>query len=322
MTSDRPERFDRYMARCLYGAEGFYATNGTAGRSRGDFITSPEVGPLFGTVLANAIDAWWDALGQPEPFTVYDVGCGPGTLFKAIRSARPDRPWTLIGVDTVASTGADIDELPDDLSGSVIIANELLDNLPFRVLVGDANGTAEVFVTGDPPVESLVAVDGVRPVDVGTRVPQLDVANQWVTSVLERRPAVVCLFDYGTATTGELADRGGWLRTYRNHQRGSDPYAAPGSCDITTDIAWDQLPTPDTLERQADFLRRWSIEELVEEGREHWREHASRPDLTAIRMRSRISESEALLDPDGLGNWWTATWVDDPINDTTGFRVA
>ena len=321
MTTGEPERFDRYMARCLYGPDGFYATSGIAGRSRGDFITSPEVGPLFGAVLANAIDGWWDALGQPEPFTVYDVGCGPGTLFKAIRSARPDRPWNLIGVDTVASPGADIGELSDDLSGSVVIANELLDNLPFRVLVGDADGTAEVFVTGDPPAESLVPVDGVRTVGAGTRVPQLDAANQWVTSVLERSPAVVCLFDYGTATTGELAARGGWLRTYRNHQRGSDPYVAPGSCDITTDIAWDQLPTPDTLEHQADFLRRWGIDELVEEGREYWREHASRPDLTAIRMRSRVSESEALLDPDGLGNWWTASWVDDAINDTTGFLV-
>ena len=38
--------------------EGFYATGGQAGR-RGDFITAPEVGPLFGAVVSNAIDHWW-----------------------------------------------------------------------------------------------------------------------------------------------------------------------------------------------------------------------------------------------------------------------
>ena len=48
------ERFDRYMERCLYGPDGFYATDGSAGRRGGDFITCPEVGPLFGAVLAPA----------------------------------------------------------------------------------------------------------------------------------------------------------------------------------------------------------------------------------------------------------------------------
>ena len=44
-------RFDEFMRIALYGSHGFYTTGGQAGR-RGDFITSPEVGPLFGAVLA------------------------------------------------------------------------------------------------------------------------------------------------------------------------------------------------------------------------------------------------------------------------------
>ncbi len=302
------------MDRCLYGPDGFYATSGTAGRSGGDFITSPEVGPLFGAVLANAIDGWWERLGRPDPLVVYDVGCGPGKLLKSIALARPDRPWELVGVDTVASPGASIAELPDDLTGAVVIANELLDNMAFRVIADDGDQTFEVFVDGDPPAERLVPAESALSLPAGTRAPLLDAANRWLTSVRDRNPAVVCLFDYGAATTEQLATRGGWLRTYRAHERGSDPLHQPGAWDITTDVAWDQLPTPDRLEHQREFLRRHGIDELVDEGREHWRAHAARPDLTAIRMRSRISEAEALLDAEGLGEWWVATWLNDSFD--------
>ena len=56
---------------------------GPAGR-RGDFLTSPEVGPLFGAVLARALDAWWDELGRPDPFMVVEAGAGPGTLARSV----------------------------------------------------------------------------------------------------------------------------------------------------------------------------------------------------------------------------------------------
>ena len=48
------ERFDDYVDRCLYDPDhGFYASGrGSAGGHRGDFVTSPEVGPLFADVLS------------------------------------------------------------------------------------------------------------------------------------------------------------------------------------------------------------------------------------------------------------------------------
>ena len=53
------------MALALYHPEhGFYATGGQAGR-RGDFLTSPEVGPLFGAVVARALDGWWAERASP-----------------------------------------------------------------------------------------------------------------------------------------------------------------------------------------------------------------------------------------------------------------
>ncbi len=299
-------RFDEYMERCLYDPEGgFYASaRGIAGR-RGDFITSPEVGPLFGAVLARALDQWWDELGRPDPFPVIDLGTGPGTLLRSLTLAAPrcSKAWELIGVDRANNI-----TLPPVLENGIVIANELLDNMPFRIVRRIESGWEEVEVTDDG--ERWIPLDTDPDLDVptGKPAPLLTEAVQLVENVLARRPSRLVAFDYGTATTGELADRGGWLRTYRNHERGDDPYDRPGSWDITTDIAVDQLPPPTSVISQSDFLVKHGIGELVAEGRAHWIEHAARPDLLAMRMRSRVSEAEALLDPDGLGSWLCMQW--------------
>ena len=57
--------FDQYMGLALYGEGGFYQDGGKAGR-RGDFITSPEVGPLFAAVIARYLDDCWNELGCPS----------------------------------------------------------------------------------------------------------------------------------------------------------------------------------------------------------------------------------------------------------------
>lgn len=296
------------MELCLYGPDGFYRTDlAGAGRASGDFITSPEVGPLFGAVLANALDAWWDEAGRPDPFTIYDVGCGPGKLLKSIGRARPDRPWQLIGIDLNGT--ADLTVLPERLEGAIVLANELLDNLPFRIVENTADGLREVFVSieDSEPFQSATPMlsesDQALSIPAGTSAPIVDRAAQWLTQTLASNPRRVCLIDYAVASTVELAQRGGWLRTYRQHERGDDPYHQPGHWDITIDVPIDQLPAPTSIETQANFLRRWAIEELVDEGRSWWKANAHAPDVAALQMRSRVSEAEALLDPGGLGSW-------------------
>ncbi len=307
------ERFDHYMDRCLYHpSDGFYASQrGRAGRRSGDFITSPEVGPLFGLVLAAAIDQWWDELDRPDPFLVVDAGTGPGTLLRSLDRAAPRcaAAWQLVGVDPHGAPGTQ-PEVPDDLTGAVVVANELLDNIPFRVVERTATGWNEVFV--DDGREHLQPTTFTPTFDLplGARGPLLERASHWVAEVRRRGAARLVAFDYGEPTTAALAARGGWLRTYRGHERGDDPLHQPGQWDITTDIAVDQLPPPSRVSTQGEFLRRHGIDEMVEEGRAAWAERAARPDVAAIAMRSRIREAEALLDPGGLGAFLCLEWAD------------
>ncbi len=309
------------MEACLYGQGGFYSSGvGIAGR-RGDFITSPEVGPLFGAVLARRLDDAWVSLGNPDPFLVIDAGTGPGTLLKSLELAAPAcaEAWQLLGVDR--ATGV---ELPESLDGAVVVANELLDNLVVRIVERGADGWLELHVVPDPddgrPVESLEHLDAAEADDLLARVPDLDrvavggrlpvhhAARAWVREVLDRGASGLIAFDYGAPSTLELVERGGWLRTYRGHERGDDPFAEPGAWDITVDIGFDQLPPKSRLVPQAEWLGDWGIDELVAEGRAYWDAHAAAPDLAAMRMRSRVNEAAALTDPSGLGGWWVAEW--------------
>jgi SAM-dependent MidA family methyltransferase len=351
-----PQPFSAFMAWALYdAADGFYAEGGgAAGRRGGDFLTSPEVGPLFGAVVALAIDGWWRELGEPDPFVVVEAGAGPGTLARAVLAAAPDcapalryvlvegsepqrrRHGEHLPLDPAAfafspedddsplpqPTGrgpivVSLAELPRLAAPCVVLANELLDNLPFdlwerrdgrwqQVLV-DAD-LDEVVVPLDPP-GWLAGLDAPE----GGRVPVQDAARRWVLEAIAlARPGDggrLVVIDYA-ATTAELASRppDAWLRTYRGHERGGPPLDAPGSQDVTADVCLDQLPAPTSTTTQADWLRTHGIDELVTEGRQVWAEQAHVGDLAAVRMRSRVTEADALLDPSGLGSFTVATW--------------
>ena len=120
-------------------------------------------------------------------------------------------------------------------------------------------------------------------------------------------------FDYVTTSTALLAAEPwrGWLRTFRGHERGDHYLTAPGTQDITAQVALDQLPTPDLVQSQTEFLQRWGIDDLVDEGRRAWVAAAASPTVAALTMRSRVREAEALLDPAGLGGFTALTWHAD-----------
>ena len=322
--------FDDFMRTALYGPHGFYTVGGSAGR-RGDFITSPEVGPLFGTVVARALDAEWDRLGRPDGFCVVDAGAGPGTLARSVIAAHPGclANGRYVAVETSAAQRAQHPEgaesaatMPERIDCGVVIANELLDNLAFRLFVHDG-GWREAFVTtrGGAFAEVLGPAESnpFLPVGAphGARAPIQDAAAAWLDATLRSLGGGrIIVIDYCTALTAQLvrAPWREWLRTYRGHERGAHYLHEPGTQDITAQVCIDQLAAvrePDAVRTQAQWLRRWGIDDLVAQGKQAWEKAASAPTLEAMRMRSRVSESEALLDPAGLGHFDVLEWQAD-----------
>jgi SAM-dependent MidA family methyltransferase len=312
--------FSEYMQLALYGEGGFYTTGGRAGRRGGDFITSPEVGPLFGTVIARALDAWWKELGSPSRFDVIECGAGPGTLARSILAAQPECLGAMhyVAVEISASQHAlhpqgieSRETMPDGPITGVVLANELLDNLPFRLFVFDGSWM-EAFVSqakGGQFVEVLRMPDVVpsclpKIAPHGSRAPIQDAAASWVRDCLATiAKGRLLLFDYCSTSTPDIAltPWREWLRTYRDQGRGTHYLTEPGSQDITAQLTLDQLQSGLTASTQADFLRLWGIDELVREGSDYWESMKHAPDIAAMKMRSRSSEAISHTNFFGLG---------------------
>jgi SAM-dependent MidA family methyltransferase len=327
-----PVPFADVVDAALYDPEhGFYATGGAAGR-RGDFITSPEVGPLFGAVIARALDRWWREVGEPDPFVVIEAGAGTGTLARSVVAAEPACADALryVLVERSARLRAQhavsLETLPRVEGPVVVLANELLDNLAFGLAERVERGWAEVHVgiSGGEFVEALApahertaaTLDRLAPeAAVGSRVPVERAACEWLHDalLLAGSGGRVVVIDYAS-TTAAMASRPWreWVRTYRAHQPGGLPLAGLGEQDITVEVAVDQLALvrpPDSDRSQADFLRDHGIDDLVAEGRRNWEARAAVGDLEALRARSRVTEAEALLDPAGLGAFRVLEWT-------------
>lgn len=334
-----PLGFGEIMEVALYDPDaGFFAgSGGRAGGRLGDFITSPEVGPLFGAVIARWIDRRWAELGRPDRLVLVDWGAGPGTLARTIlvadlecrdaldvllveRSAAQRERHSDLGASSLGPEAA-WDRLLGETDPVLVVANELLDNLAFDVAEWTGTAWAEVrFAPPDEPdgawLPVLADLDDASAQRLGSlvsdpapgiRVPLHREALEWVTSVLKLPTDGLLLFDYA-ATTSELAHRGDWLRTHQAHRRGTDPFANLGQLDITTDVAYDQLPPPDVRMAQADWLAANGVQELVDDGRRVWSELGAAGGLSAFRARSRVSEVDVLLDPAGLGGFVVLEW--------------
>ncbi len=325
--------FAEFQELALYGPHGFYIRGGGAGRRR-DYLTSPEMGGLFAEVVSRYLDSLWDSLGCPDPFVVVDAGAGPGGLCRGLaRSPSRSRSVTQFVLIEISAelrklhpTGAQIvsqPELPE--RAHCVIAHELLDNIPVGLeYVADDGLVAELVVCGDGDSLRLgmlasrsdretcaEAIDGENPLSRAR--PTYGRARTWIDRARSRLypGGELLAIDYGSHTRAELVGHA-FLRTYRGHRRAFDVLHTPGDCDITCDIAVDQLPRPDHVLTQAEFLRSHGIDELVTAGRDQWEANAGAPTLDDFRARSAAVEARALTDPSGFGNFLVMQWRASP----------
>lgn len=335
--------FSRFMEVALYDeAAGFFARGrGPSGRS--DFVTSPETGSLFGLLVGRAIESLWQRQGSPEEFTVIEAGAGSGRLCREILRPESARRAAMKYVTVERSEALrqlqaetlrnlpDVEilaELPSAAKSGVIIANELLDNLVFDIAEFTSAGWVEVRVAlnaeranGDSSpvfVEVLAPLDPARsslipdfPAQIGARLPIQVGAIDWIARAAECiENGWMVLIDYA-GSAEDLASRGGWLRTYRDHSRGDNPLLLPGEADITSDVVLESIRDAliaagfriESETTQAEWLRGLGIEAEVASGEEAWLAGAARGGLEALLGRSRATEAGILTDPLGLGGF-------------------
>ena len=262
-----PMPFARFMELALYDPDGGYYRSADARPGRGgDFITAPELHPIFGELLARAVEDAWSVLGRPEPFVVVEHGAGEGALaVPLVRALPPAVGYHAVDVDerriaalrgrlTDAGLGERLlDRLPGGRFDGVIVANEVLDALPVHrlrrrgatlreVAVDVAADGSLLEIEVDPTTSALaerLAAEGVELVDGQTAEIALGIDAWLRDAVAPLRRGLVVLIDYG-ARAAELYDPvrrlDGTLQGYVRHRLSDDPYRFVGRQDLTAHV--------------------------------------------------------------------------------------
>jgi SAM-dependent MidA family methyltransferase len=324
-----PMPFEEFMRLALYHPDGGYFADGRLRSERaGDFLTSPEVSGLFGEMLARFVAAERNRIG--EPFEVVEVGAGSGSLLRSllgslevVARAVEVSPAAREALSGLLPDGSVIERLPPRVRG-VVIANELIDNIPMALAqkAGDVwrerwvgrDGDGLGFVDADVRPEVLAWLEsnaGDVP-DGGWVEVQLE-AQVWLGEALDALEAgSVVIFDYGDSAENLMPRRqDGTLRTYRAHHLGPHPLDEPGETDITADVNFTALlDTAQSagagveLQRQDDFLADLGLRDRLSELR-HAELAAARSgdEMERLRLRTLKTEAETLLHPRGLGDF-------------------
>ena len=321
--------FAEFMELALYDPEeGFYSRSAVG--EAGHFVTSPHVSPAFGVLLARQIEEFWTLLGEPDPFWIVEAGAGDGTLAGQILDFLPPQMRGVtryVAVERSAagraaldrldvSVASGIEEVPAGIVGCVV-ANELLDNLPFHRVRGTERGPVELYVAvhGERFVmeEGELSSNGVARMAAGL-APGVDAVVQpaalgfvdQATALLDR--GYVWLVDYGF-TGGE---RPAGPHAYRGHRLEQDVLANPGSRDITAGVDFEALAWhiragghavwgPIT---QREALIALGYRDLDDDARRRQiREAADRNGIVATRIYAARSRATMLIDPSGLGGF-------------------
>jgi SAM-dependent MidA family methyltransferase len=256
--------FDRFMALALYAPEGGYYAGGlpkfgAMPASGSDFVTAPELSPLFGRALAVQVA---QALQATDTTDVWEFGAGTGALARQVLDALvTDGRFESVRYHIVELSGSLRERQrarlqghaqrvvwenawPERLAG-VVLGNEVLDAMPVQLLhrvAGEwfergvvAEGGGFAWADRPTPLRPPVAPEG--PQDYLTEIhPQ---ADAFVTSLSERLTHGAAFFiDYGFPE-GEYYHpqrHMGTLMCHQGHRADGNPLVDVGAKDITAHV--------------------------------------------------------------------------------------
>lgn len=270
--------FARYMEMALYTPGlGYYGgANAKFGRTPADgsdFVTAPELTPLFAQTLAAPVAQAFTAAGTRE---VIEFGAGTGRLAADLLNAlnaqgAPCERYTIVELsgelrerqrETLLRRAPAlhervvwIDRLPTSFAG-VALGNEVLDAMPVRLHAridgtwferGVGLGADGRFVWSDRPMSSdAVLADGLSALpgtdDYVTESHQAGAAFVATVCKMLSRGALL-LLDYGFPRHEYLhAQRsGGTLMCHYRHRAHDDPFFLPGLQDITAHVDFSAM---------------------------------------------------------------------------------
>ena len=256
--------FDRFMTLALYQPGlGYYANSsrkfGSMPGSGSDFVTAPELSPLFGRALAAQVG---QALAAGGWGAVLEFGAGSGALAEALLDALGDAVTDYAIVDLsgvlrrrqqarLARFGGRVrwlDALPDRFSG-VVVGNEVLDAMPVQLLHFDGQQWWERGVAwhggalawADRPTE-LRPPPGVwpdAPFVPGTTTeihPQAEAFIRTLAGVLQQGLALFIDYGFPEAEYYLPQRHGGTLMCHQAHRADGNPLADLGAKDITAHV--------------------------------------------------------------------------------------
>lgn len=265
--------FDRFMELALYAPGlGYYVAGARKLGRQGDFVTAPELSPLFGRCVASQCREVLEALDGGD---ILELGAGSGILAAEVLSAlsatgclpgrylilelSPDlreRQQILLAkrVPDLLARVQWLDRLPAGFRGCVL-ANEVLDAMPVHRFRIGANGEPlELFVRPTPDGWAETAAEPVSPglaetvralrneglaLDPGYESEINLRLGPWIRALAESmEQGLALLIDYGYPRSEYyLADRrGGTLMCHYRHCAHTDPFLHPGLQDITAHV--------------------------------------------------------------------------------------
>jgi SAM-dependent MidA family methyltransferase len=273
--------FDEYLDVVLYAPGlGYYSAGAAKLGAAGDFITAPELSPLFGACIARHCAPL--LRGAPGGGgDLLELGAGTGALAEVLLlkladlQAVPAHYYILeVSADLRERQHARLSRLPPALQArvqwlerlpepaidGVILANEVVDALPFRCFAASADGYDERGVALDPqgrPFWSARAAPAAlrlelqrlaaglpQPLAAGFRSELCTRAGPWLAGLgATLRSGSILLFDYGLSRAELYHPQrdSGTLRCHYRHRAHEDPFLYPGLQDITAWVDFTRL---------------------------------------------------------------------------------